>query len=112
VRVQALDTFSRAADAAARTWPTVRRWHCGIAFVGVPSVGCGDVAGRYGGLGEDDAAVRFETSHHRRFDRTDEPVARRHRRAVIEKWMVADHDGVAVAPSDDDLVAADRSPAE
>jgi hypothetical protein len=96
VRVQALDTFSRAADAAARTWPTVRRWHCGIAFGGVPSVGCGDVAGRYGGLSEDDAAVRFETSHHRRF----------------EKRMVADHDGVAVAPSDDDLVAADRSPAE
>ena len=55
------------------------------------------------GLGVPHAAGGLEPADRRDHGLADQPVARRHRRAVVEQRRVAEHDGIAVGVAHHDL---------
>ncbi len=109
VGVQALDALARATDAAGRAVLGVLRQR-GVALGGVSRVGRRQLVGVDGLLGRAHAAGSFQAADRLHGRWSDEPVARRHRRAVVEQCRVADHDRVADVVAHDDLERAGRLP--
>jgi deazaflavin-dependent oxidoreductase (nitroreductase family) len=87
---------------------------------GKGSVAFGRVAGVRGGekipidfrFRATDAGVSFEPAHRVTVGPTDEPVAGRHRRPVVEEWSVTDHDGDTVVVAHDDVERTARCSSE
>ena len=90
VGVQALDALARSADPARRLRPA----RCGlpVALGGVAPVRVGEGHGIHFRLGSSHATGGFQAAHGLHLAAADQPVERRHGRAVIEMWCVADDD--------------------
>ena len=84
----------------------------GVPLGGVAGVGGGQLVGVDLGLGPVDAAGGLEPRQPGALGLADQPVAGRHRRAVVEQRRVAEDDGRAVGVADDDLEVALDRPAE
>jgi hypothetical protein len=110
--MEAFDAATGTADASrrARTRPVPRDG--GVALGGISTMGVGQLGAVDCGFGSADAARRFEAAHRFAFGRSDEPVTRRHWRAVVEERSVADDDRVTVAPPHDDVEPPSRRTAQ
>jgi hypothetical protein len=103
VGVQALDSDARAADTAVRAWAGVIRGQGRISLSGIAGVCVGDQELVDLRLGSAHAAAGFETAHREDFVPANQPVAGRHRLAVVEEWCIAEHDGLSCVISDNDF---------
>ena len=80
----------------------------GVAFGGIRRVRSRNCHRRDLGLGPAHAAVALEAGDGAGRRDADEPVAGRHRRAVVEQGRVPDHHGLALVVAHDDLELATR----
>ena len=110
VGVQALDALARPADPA--RWRRPARCDVLVALGGVPPVGVGQGHGIHFRLGSPHATGGLQTAHGLHLAPPDQPVPRRHGRAVIEAWCVADDDRRTCFVPDHDLERAGRLAAE
>ena len=86
-------------------------WHLAVALGGIAGVRRGELTGVDGRLGGTDPTGRFQAADGGDLLALDEPVPRRHRRAVVEQG-VADHHRLTVFVADDDVEATCRRAAE
>ena len=108
VGVEALDAGSRAADPASRPRSGMVVGHQRVALGRVAAVGVVDERGVDRRLGGAHATSRLELADAAHLVGTDQPVAGRHRGAVVEQRRVPQHDGIAVVISHDDFEVATR----
>ena len=101
--MEALDSLSRAADTSRGSGTDVCGRHEGISLRRVPTVGVGQLLGIDAGLGCTYAPGRLECADGVSELWVDEPVARRHRRAVTEQRGVGDDDWLPTPSPDHDL---------
>jgi hypothetical protein len=112
VGVQALDAPAGAADAPERLRTGVGGGDGGLALGGVGTVRRRERDGVDIGLGRPHASVRLEPGDALVEGAVDEPVARRHRRAVARERRVADHRGRPVVGAHGHLELRPRLTAE
>ena len=110
--VKALDAGTRAPDAP--VWPRsgVVGRKGGVALARVRIVRCSQRGRVNVSHCSAYAARRLELRYTSAFGLAHQPVASRHRRAVVEDGRVADDDGRPVLVAHDDLVGAARNTAE
>src|SRR4051812_37710377 len=112
VRVQALHALTSATDPAERTGSAVLRRNGRVALARVRAVGALEVGVVDGRLCGPHTAGRLELADGAPFEVADQPVARRHRRPIVQDRWVADHDRLAGRGTHDDLDVAPRRTAE
>ena len=106
--MQALHANPRTTDTAVRTRAGVsQRKEC-VALGGIAAVGVGDLVGIEFGLGSAHSTRRLEAADGQDLAPADEPVASRHRFAIVEQWSVAQHNRISTDISDHDLEGAAR----
>ena len=110
VGVQALDALACPADPT--RWRRAARSDVLVALGGVPPVGVGQGHGIHFCLGPPHSAGGLQTAHGLHLAAPDQPVPRRHGRAVIEAWCVADDDRRTCFVPDHDLERAGRLAAQ
>ena len=112
VRVEALHADPGAAHPSARGGAGVVRGHGGIALGGVAGVSVRHGFGGHLGLGPADTAGGLQPADHGGRVGTDQPVARRHRGAVVQQGSVADDHGRPGTIAHDHLEPTLRLPTE
>ena len=110
VRVQALDALARPADPT--RWMRAARSDMLVALGRISHVRVGDRHGIDLRFGPPHTTGGLEAAHGLHLAPADQPVPRRHGRAVVEVWCVADDDRRARFVADHDLERAGRLAAE
>ena len=108
VGVEALDAGSRAADPTTRPRSGMVVGNQRVALGRVTAVGVVDERRVDRRLGGAHATGRLELADSTHLVGTDQPVAGRHRGAVVEQRRVPQHDGITIVTSHDDLEVAER----
>jgi hypothetical protein len=112
VGMQAFHADAGAADPAGRDGSGRLAWKLCIALVSVAVMGNSDDVEAEFLLCPVDTAASFKTAYGHDDLGTNEPVARRHRPAIVEKGSISNYDGRAVSIADDDLERALGAPSE
>lgn len=110
--MEALHTSLRTSNASGRPRARMVRSERGVSLGPVSGVGGFKFVGIDLHIGSSDAADGFEPAHAFGDRPVHEPVERRHRRPVVQKGSIPDHDGFPGLVSDDDFESRARHPSE